>query len=95
MILTSKLPLNPPSSVNISSEITVPAGMTELNDRSNQAQINTEITTGSTDTAVTSIQSVLPELTPKMQIIDELKQLPEIVFETPKPISYTIRYENK
>lgn len=95
-ILTAKLPISPPSSVNFTAEITVPAGMTEINDRSNQAQINTEITTGTADVAVTQLTSHMPDnMQPRVQIADAERYTKEIVFDNPQPVTYTVRYENK
>lgn len=94
--LKAKLPLNPPTSVNFTTEVSVPAGMTDTNIKSNQAILNTRIVGGRADVAVTSFSAAdIADMNPTTQIADEKKGTKEIVFNNPHPISYTVRYENE
>lgn len=61
--VTSKLPMNPPTSVNYTAEVTVPAGMVDTNIRSNNAVVNTRIVGGRADVATT-------QFTPSISVED-------------------------
>lgn len=95
LVLKARFPLNPPTSVNLSAEISVPAGMTDINRGNNIRSLNTAIVDGKADTLVKSfIQVTNPDLQPEVHVVDETKGLRAVVFNNPQPVTYTIRYEN-
>lgn len=66
--LRAKFPLRVPTSVNITANVSVPTGMTEMNDRSNTSVMNTNVIEGSADVAVTQFSSsIANDMNPRVQ----------------------------